>query len=146
MFERVYRHQLDAKNRMRIPAKFKEDFKVGEEYHYTFTLGTGGCIYVFPEDEFDKIREDLKKVSPWDREKLKAQRDIIYTSSDVEEDAQGRVMLPQNLRTKRNIIKEIVIVKNIRWLEIWSAEAFDKYMDEIEFDDIAATLMEIEND
>lgn len=43
MFGKIYRHQLDAKNRMRIPAKLREE--LGE--NYTITKGTSGCLFVF---------------------------------------------------------------------------------------------------
>lgn len=62
MFGKIYRHQLDAKNRMRIPAKLREE--LGE--NYTITKGTSGCLFVFSEPELDGIREKLKSVSLFD--------------------------------------------------------------------------------
>ena len=42
-----YAHQLDAKNRMRIPAKLREELGTG----YTVTVGSGGCLYVYSKEQ-----------------------------------------------------------------------------------------------
>ena len=50
-----YSHQLDAKNRMRIPAKLREE--LGE--NYSITVGTGGCLYVYTEEQMKEVEEAI---------------------------------------------------------------------------------------
>ena len=49
VFDKNYTHQLDAKNRMRIPAKFREELGDG----YYITVGTGGCLFVYDEKQME---------------------------------------------------------------------------------------------
>lgn len=81
MFGKIYRHQLDAKNRMRIPAKLREE--LGE--NYTITKGTSGCLFVFSEPELDGIREKLKSVSLFDAKAMKPLRIFTASAWDAEE-------------------------------------------------------------
>ena len=74
MAGRSYSHQLDAKNRMRIPAKFREE--LGS--NYSITVGTGGCLYVYAEEEMQKVKETLKKINPYKEDQLKVARYILY--------------------------------------------------------------------
>jgi len=57
MADRTYSHQLDAKNRMRIPAKLREE--LGESYF--ITIGTGGCLCVYTEEQMEKRIRKLQK-------------------------------------------------------------------------------------
>lgn len=62
LFRGIYEHQLDDKNRLRIPAKFKKGL-TGEhgEKTYSFTRGINGCIYVFPDEVLDETLEELSE-------------------------------------------------------------------------------------
>ena len=136
MFERLYRHQLDAKNRMRIPAKFREE--LGEKY--VITCGTGGCLFVFKEKDMEELKAKLKKASMFDAKKQDAIRFFIGRSWDAEEDGQGRILIPEELRRYAKFEKNIVCLKNLNWFELWSAEIWDKKMEEADFDIMAETL------
>ena len=136
MFGKIYRHQLDAKNRMRIPAKLREE--LGE--NYTITKGTSGCLFVFSEPELDGIREKLKSVSLFDAKAMKPLRIFTASAWDAEEDKQGRILIPENLREFAKIKKDVVVMKNGKCIEIWSAEVWDEYNSDDDFDDIVGNL------
>ena len=118
MFERLYRHQLDAKNRMRIPAKFRED--LGD--NYVITCGTGGCLFVFKNQAMEELKTKLKKVSMFDAKKQDAIRFFLGRSWDAEEDGQGRILIPPALREYAGIDKNVITVGVFNRLEIWSEE------------------------
>ncbi len=139
MFDRVYRHQLDAKNRMRIPAKFREE--LGSDY--TVTLGSGGCLFVFTASEMSKLKKSFEKISPFDTQKQKSVRKFLAYAWDAEEDNQGRILIPQDLRTAAKIDKEIVILKNMHCYEIWAADVWQKYIDDVDFETAAQDLMQV---
>ena len=85
-----YMHQLDAKNRMRIPAKLRE--KLGEGY--AITVGTGSCLYVYTAEQLSEVKAKLKNVNPYREKQLKAARFILYNTWEAEEDKQGIILLP----------------------------------------------------
>ena len=133
-----YNHQLDAKNRIRIPAKLKKE--LGDDYY--FTRGTNGCIAVMPKSMVDKKLEVLMStVKDGDLEKQKGLR--MYAKSFVagEEDNQGRVVLNSKLKAYANIKKDVVICGAITRIEIWAKEEYDKYFaDDVNFDEMFAKL------
>ena len=134
MFCGMFEHQLDDKNRIRIPAKFKKGL-TGEhgEKTYSFARGMNGCIYVFPEDV---LAETIQSISD---EKMGAatKASLIFMSSifSAEEDAQGRVVLPSMLREIAGIKKDVITVGRGKRLEIWSSENYKKYLENVDFDE-----------
>ncbi len=137
-----YRHQLDAKNRIRMPAKLKAG--LGEKY--LITKGGNHCLYVFPEGEMEKLGKKLAKISPFDMAAQKPLRLLLSSCCEAEEDNQGRVMIPQNLRSFANLTKDIVVIGSGTHAEIWSAEAWDAYNNEEDFDNVIGVLADIDMD
>ena len=129
LFCGTYEHQLDDKNRLRIPAKFKSG--LGESY--SFTLGFHGCIYVFPDSVLNEILEELAK-EPLG-EATKASMMFFGSVFSAEEDGQGRVVLPSLLRNKANIKKDVVTIGRGRRLEIWAAESYNSFLDGVNYDE-----------
>ena len=136
-----YSHQLDAKNRMRIPAKLREE--LGEGYY--ITVGTGKCLYVYTEAQMAEVKESLKKVSAYRDKQLKAARFILYNTWAAEEDKQGRILLPENLRNYANITKNVIVFKGPTCVEIWSEENWNEYFNDVNFDDLADALESLQN-
>ena len=94
MFIGVYKHQLDAKNRFRIPAKLKDE--LGSSY--LVTKGGNGCLYVLPQKVTDKLMEEFSKINIFNLEEQKPMRMFFSSSAMVEEDVQGRALLPTELK------------------------------------------------
>ena len=127
MFKGVYEHQLDDKNRLRIPSKFKKEL-TGEngEKTYCFFRGKNSCICVMEEE---KLRDMLESLMAEDfTESNKITRAIFSSVSVAEEDAQGRVVLPINLRLIAGIKKDVITLGVGNRLEIWAADRYIEYM------------------
>lgn len=136
-----YSHQLDAKNRMRIPAKLREELGEG----YCITVGTGKCLYVYTAEQMAEVKDSLKKVSAYRDKQLKAARFILYNTWEAEEDNQGRILLPENLRKYANITKNVIVFKGPTCVEIWSEENWNEYFNDVNFDDLADALEVLSN-
>lgn len=133
-----YAHQMDTKNRIRIPNKLK-----GEEKGLYFSKGTNNCLFVYYEEGFKQLIEKLEqslKIS--DADKQKSARVFAKSFSYVEGDAQGRMILPQKLKEFAKIDKDIVICGAGERIEIWAKEVYDVYFsDEDEnFDELFKQL------
>lgn len=137
-----YSHQLDAKNRMRIPAKLREELGDG----YTVTVGSGGCLYVYSAEQMQEVKATLTNINPYREKELKAARFILFNAWDAEEDNQGRILLPENLRKYAKIDKNIVVFKGPNCIEIWSEEVWSGYFDDVSFDNLADALDALKND
>ncbi len=133
LFRGTYEHQLDDKNRLRIPAKFKKGL-TGEagEKTYSFARGLNQCIYVFPDDVLEEMIEELSDERLGDS----SAASLLFFSNifSAEEDAQGRVVLPSRLKAAAGIKKDVVTVGRGKRLEIWSAEKYNEYIDGLDYD------------
>jgi MraZ protein len=131
-----YSHQLDAKNRMRIPAKLREE--LGD--NYSITIGTGGCLYVYTEEQMAEVKKTLANVNAYRDKHLKAARYILYNTWQAEEDNQGRILLPENLRKYAKIQKNILVFQGPNCIEIWAEEVWNEYFSDVNFDELADAL------
>lgn len=130
----MYLHQLDAKNRMRIPAKFRE--QLGDD-GYTITVGTGGCLYVYSAEQWNGMKDFLKKINPFNEAQMKSARYILSNAWEAEEDKSGRILLPENLRACAKISKNVVVLEGPECIEIWSEETWNNYFNDVNFASLA---------
>ena len=125
----IYRHQVDEKMRIRIPAKFKT--QIGDNPF--ICAGDSGVLFVYPRDEGAKILDEAYEgitVSALSapKEKLKEARLISAYAIDADEDNQGRILLSQDLLKHASIQKNIVTIGAHARLEIWSEEKWEEYV------------------
>lgn len=136
MAGKTYEHQLDAKSRMRIPAKIREQLGEG----YVLTVAPGGCLYVLSSEQYENMLKKLKGVSSLKQEQLKTARYIIYNSWVAEEDNQGRIRLPENLKKHARIEKNVIVCHGPVYVEIWSEGVWNDYFKDVNFDCLADAL------
>ena len=124
MFTGTSTHTIDAKGRIVLPARFREE--LGE----TFIVAKGffDCIQVLSCDEFAKLRENIKKLPA--QSALALQYAIIATAVEVTPNSQGRVPLPQDLRNAVSLSKEAVVVGMDNRLEVWDKDKFEAFLDQ----------------
>jgi len=118
MYSGEQAHQLDAKNRIRIPAKFQVD----PDEKFVFCKGATPCIYVMPKATFEKMANEFSSISIFDEEGQEALSEFMSSFYPVEPDGQGRILIPEALRKHASINKNVVTVGVFDRLEIWSEE------------------------
>jgi len=123
MLSGEYRHNCDEKFRLRLPAKFKKELDDG----YVVTGASDGCLFVFSGYELKNLLEKTEKVPLFDNNLQKPLRMLYSSAYEVEEDSQGRFLLPAALREFAGIKKEVVFVGVGNRAEIWSSERWDNY-------------------
>ena len=129
MFMGEYNHSIDAKGRMIVPAKFRE--QLGNEF--VVTKGLDGCLFVYSNEEWHRIEENLRDKPLTSREARKFMRFFFAGAATCEVDKQGRILLPANLREYAGIDKEVVSVGVYSRVEIWSKY---RYLENSDFDDM----------
>lgn len=134
-----YTHQLDAKNRMRIPAKLREE--LGGEY--TITVGSGNCLYVYSKTQWAKVKKTLMGINPYKEKQLKAARFVLFNSWEAEEDKQGRILIPENLRKYAKVEKNVIVFNGPNCVEIWSEEVWNDYFSNVDFSNLAEAIDEL---
>lgn len=121
----AYEHQLDAKNRMRIPAKLKKE--LGDEFY--FAKGIDHCVFIYTKEEVEHVLETTKDIKLGDP-RLKSARIFLKGIVTVKEDDHGRILMSNEMRTHLglgNDDKDLVICGAGNRIEIWSKSNYDSY-------------------
>lgn len=138
MFIGEYQHNIDDKGRLIVPSKFRED--LGSEF--IVTKGLDKCLFVFPKQEWNKFEEKLKSLPISSKDARAFSRFFFAGAAECELDKQGRIMIPGNLRSYAEIIKETFIIGVSSRLEIWDRNNWENYNDDddLSYDAIAEKM------
>ena len=118
-----YAHNIDAKGRLFIPAKLREE--LGDTFHVV--LGQDGCLSVFSDASWNEKMEKLKGMS---YSTIKTLRSVFANAADCEPDAQGRILIPARLRQLAHLDKEVVVIGSFDRVEIWNARRWAEMEEE----------------
>lgn len=142
MFMGEYQHNLDAKGRIIVPAKFREG--LGEVF--VVTRGLDDCLFIYPKDEWTILETKLKQLPLTKKDARKFTRFFLSGASELEIDKQGRISIPQPLRKYANLTKECTVIGVSNRIEIWDDSTWQSYVTESEesFAEIAENLMDFD--
>lgn len=132
-------HTIDDKNRLTLPAKYREAFKDG----VVVTRGLDGCLYAYRRPDWDRLVESrLAALDPLSPETRRLQRFFYAGATESELDKQGRVMIPAQLIEHAKLGREVVVAGVNDRLEIWDRAAWRKELAEVEgsAEDVAERL------
>ena len=118
MFLGEFQHSLDAKGRVILPARYRDQLADGA----FVTKGRGGCLAVFPPEEFENVATGVREQARRGAKELNAARTFFSGTIEVRPDKQGRVALPQNLRAFAELTREVVLIGMYSRIEIWDRE------------------------
>jgi MraZ protein len=124
-----YEHTIDDKNRLTLPAKFRQELAGG----VVVTRGMDGCLYAYGAAAWSELVETrLRSLDPLSREGRLMQRFFFSGAAEVEPDKQGRIMLPSALVESARLGREVVVAGVYDHLEIWDRAAWRKQLEEVE--------------
>lgn len=127
MFYGEYRHALDLKDRVIIPAKFREIFKEHYVEKFYVTRGLDRCLFVFTEEEW-KGQEKRFRDMPFTREESRKFNRLYFSGAcEVLCDKQGRILIPSYLKEYAEIKQDVVIIGVSDRIEIWSKEKWEEF-------------------
>jgi len=134
-----YEHTLDDKNRLTLPAKFRQAFGEG----VFVTRGFEGCLYAYCREDWARLIESrLAPLDPLSKEARRMQRYMFSGAAEAQLDGQGRVMIPPALLDHAKLGREVVVAGVHDHLEIWDRAAWRRELAEVEgsAEDVAERL------
>lgn len=142
MFIGEYRHSIDDKGRLIVPAKFRS--LLGESFY--ITKGFDQCIFVYTEDEWNKFIEKLNNNPMKKKDARRIQRFFIASATECSLDKQGRILIPSHLRDYSELLKEAILIGVSNRVEIWSKENWDAYNedDDLDISDLAEDMEDLD--
>ncbi|MEL4106019.1 division/cell wall cluster transcriptional repressor MraZ [Oscillospiraceae bacterium CM] len=134
----IYAHSLDAKGRLFIPAKIREE--LGEVFFVTLSMEK--CLTAYSSESWDKFMDKIKAMPKVKQIKM---RPLFAHAAKCELDGQGRILLPTNLRDFAGLVKDVTVVGSGESAEFWDSEAWAK-VDAVETtpENIADVFMELD--
>jgi MraZ protein len=120
MFLGEYQHSLDAKGRIILPARFRDQLEGGA----VMARALDGCLAVYPLAEFDRVARKLREARERGPRERQAARTFFSGAHQFVPDSQGRVAIPQHLREYAALDREVVVTGGFDHAEIWDAQRF----------------------
>jgi MraZ protein len=120
MFRGINSIAIDAKGRMGMPSRYREHLSVENKTHLVVTIDTEEtCLLLYPVLEWQRIEASLQQLPSFNAAARRIQRLLIGHATDVEMDAQGRLLLPLELRHYALLQKQAVLIGQGNKFEIW---------------------------
>ena len=133
-----YQHSLDAKGRLFIPVRLREE--LGSEFYVTLSMDH--CLNAYSAEQWQIFSD---KVSAMPYVNQRAMRPLYANACKCELDAQGRILLPQNLRDRVGLKKSVTVLGSNNHAEFWDSDEWAAIRDkEASPENIAAVMMELD--
>jgi MraZ protein len=124
-----YEHTIDDKNRLTLPAKFRQALADG----LVVTRGMDGCLYAYAAEAWQNLVDSrLGMLDPLSPEGRQMQRFFFSGAAEATPDKQGRIMLPAALIQHAKLGRDVVVAGVYDHLEIWDRVAWRAQMQEVE--------------
>ena len=135
-----YKHTIDTKKRLAIPAKLRKD--LGERA--VITKGLENCLVIYTLDEWQKLAHKLENLPASQADARNFARIMLSGASDVELDKLGRVLIPDYLKNYASLKKNVTLLGLSNKIEIWDTDKWQEYSKRTESsaEDIAERLKE----
>jgi MraZ protein len=123
-FTGTFDHNLDAKNRLTIPSKFRAALAGG----VYLVRGVEKCVSLYPRTTYEQIaQETLKGINPLSTQGRELRRVLYASALETELDSAGRVMLSPKFLEHAGIAREVVITGVGECLELWDRSSWEDY-------------------
>ncbi|MBI4252957.1 division/cell wall cluster transcriptional repressor MraZ [Candidatus Uhrbacteria bacterium] len=141
MFIGEYNHSIDEKGRLAVPAKFRAELEDGA----VVTRGLDNCLFLYTQQEWNILAPRIAQLPIHQANSRAFSRLMLSGAMDVQVDKQGRIIVPDYLRSYAKLKKKVVIAGLYNRLEVWDEAIWADYKmhTEEESGDIAEQLGEL---
>ncbi len=123
-----YKHTIDEKNRVSLPAKFRKE--LGKKI--VLTRGLDNCLFIYTEKEWGKIAEKIAALSMGQADTRGFNRFMLAGAIETEVDSIGRILLPDFLKIFAHVSEKVVITGVHNRVEVWDEKIWGEYKEKIE--------------
>lgn len=138
MFRGVNVLNLDAKGRIAMPTRYREELLQQSGGKMVVTVDRDHCLLVYPLGEWEEIERKLVRLPSFNKQARSLQRLLIGHATECEMDGNGRILLAPPLRSFAHLDKRVVLIGQGNKLELWDEEAWngkcDEWLDEGDLD------------
>jgi MraZ protein len=138
VFKGTYRHRIDPKGRIPVPASFRRALSPDDGGRLVVTL-LDQCLAAYPPAEWELLEAQLRALPGFSRPVKALTRLLTSRAADCELDVQGRILLPAALRQAARLEREAIVVGVLNRFEVWAPDAWTGFLEESErlLDDVS---------
>lgn len=123
MFRGINAITIDTKGRLAIPTRYRDALGAEGKSPLVVTIDTEEtCLLLYPAAQWQVIEDNLQKLPSFNAAARRIQRLLIGHATDVEVDANGRVLLPPVLRDYAKLEKKVVMIGQGNKFEVWDEQ------------------------
>lgn len=122
-----YYHALEQKGRLSIPSSFRQRLN----RQAVITAGLDGCLFLLENQNWESLLNTTQSLAFTNRRNRDWIRYLANNASQVDIDAQGRILIPEHLRQLVGLKNNVVIVGSVDRIEIWDQPTYHKYLDNL---------------
>lgn len=127
MFRGINTINLDAKGRMAMPARYREQLQSHCSGQLVVTIDTNHrCLLLYPSTEWDQIERQIESLSSFDPVSQRVKHLLIGHANELDLDGSGRILLPQELRLYAGLEKHVCLIGQGKKLEIWDQDTWNE--------------------
>ena len=127
-FKGSFSYSVDNKGRVALPAKLRKNLATSAKGNFVITRGFERCLYLYPQDEWNKLEQFVRGLSFLDAQHRFYSRKLFEHATDSPIDSQSRITIPQELMKFSGISDEVRILGVLDRIEIWSPAVYEEYL------------------
>lgn len=131
MFQGATALSLDAKGRLAVPTRHRDELQSGTAGKQVLTAHPHRCLLLYPAAAWEPIRARIMSFSSFDTQASLWKRLLIGFAEEIELDGSGRLLVSPELRKFAGLEKQAMMVGQGSHFEIWSQEAWEKQLDQL---------------
>lgn len=144
-----YNVLMDEKGRISFPARLRPSYYEGaqEPDNLILTRGLDGCLALYPIKQWELIQHKLGSLNFTRKDVRTFSRLLNAAAVLITLDRQGRLLIPQKLQKMASLDKEILVIGNYRWIELWNPQIYAQKAEQTDrsFEDVAEGLLDIDD-
>jgi MraZ protein len=127
-FKGRFSYSVDNKGRLALPAKLRKNVSPTSNDTFIVTRGFEQCLFVYPQDEWAKVEDSIRGLSPSIPQHRFFVRTLLQWAVDGQLDSQARISIPQDLLKFASIENEVLIIGVLERIELWNPKIYEEYM------------------
>ena len=142
-FKGSFSYAVDSKGRINIPAKMRKNISPEANDQFVVTRGYESCLFLYPYDEWLKLEQTIRKLSPSDPKHRFFTRTLLEHATEAQLDGQFRIMIPKELLQFAKIDNEVRILGILERIEVWNPQVYEEYKaaQNETYENVAAAVM-----
>jgi MraZ protein len=130
VFKGTYRHRIDPKGRVPVPAAFRRG--LDDKAPAVVLAPLDQCLAAYPPGEWLRVEEQLRALPTFSKPAKALTRLLTSRAIDCELDGQGRILLPAALRAAAGLDREALVIGVLNRFELWAPDRWDAFVNESE--------------